>query len=78
MIKELNELGDIDLNFKDAKLPRQWPSRRRIDQQELRSNIDVVLDAVLDVDLDIFLDAIFKFVLEFLVGVVIDDTVVVL
>ena len=78
MIKKLIELEDIDLNFKDAKLPRQRPSRRRLDQQELRSDIDDILDAVLDVDLDIFLDAVLKFVLEVLVGVVIDDTVEVL
>ena len=33
MIKELIEQEDIALNFKDAKLPRQRPSRRRFDQQ---------------------------------------------
>ena len=53
MIKELFDLNDIDLDFRDAELLHQRPSSRRLDQQSLRSDIDVILDAVLDEVLDV-------------------------
>ena len=46
MIKELLDLEDINLDFKEAKLPRQRPSRRRLNQQELRSENHEFTDLV--------------------------------